>query len=43
MRTSSPQSILGMEGSTWSLNSSPFSRALTQIMLTISEKRAPVS
>ena len=43
MRTSSPQSMLGMDGSTWSLNSSPFSLALIQIMLTISEKSAPVS
>ena len=43
MRTSSPQSMLGMDGSTCSLNSSPFSRALIHIMFTISEKSSPVS
>ena len=43
IRTSSPQSMLGMDGSTCSLNSRPFSLALIQIILTISEKRAPVS
>ena len=42
-RTSSPQSILGMEASTCRRNSSPFSLALIHIMLTISEKSAPVS
>ena len=41
MRTSSPYRTAGTSGSTLTLNSSPFSCALSQIIFTISESRSP--
>ena len=38
MRTSSPHSILGMDGSTWSLKSRPFSFALTLGTFTLASR-----